>query len=105
LRAIEAGIRSTLRPGNVEAARPRLGEGWAEVLPARFELLLDPQTTGGLLAGVPASAVEPCLAALRDAGSWAACIGEVVAGLPRIHAGTPAPKAESGTEPSAVTSR
>jgi selenide,water dikinase len=105
LRAIEVGIRSTLRPGNAAAARPRLGEGWPEVLPARFELLLDPQTAGGLLAGVPEAAVEPCLAALRDAGSWAACIGEVVDGPPRIHAAPPAPRAGSRAEPSMATSR
>jgi len=41
------------------------------------ELLVDPQTSGGLLVGVPATRSAGCLAALRDAGVDAAEIGEV----------------------------
>lgn len=41
-------------------------------------LLVDPQTSGGLLAGVPSEAVAGCLAALAAAGTPAIVIGRVV---------------------------
>jgi selenide,water dikinase len=70
LSTLAAGIRSTLHPGNAAFAmvsdRPEQ------------QLLLDPQTAGGLLAGVPADRAEACVAALRDAGyAHAALIGSV----------------------------
>ena len=40
-------------------------------------LLVDPQTSGGLLLGLPASRAGACLQALRDDGINAAIIGEV----------------------------
>jgi selenide, water dikinase len=41
-------------------------------------LLYDPQTAGGLLAGVPADRLDPCLAELHANGtSGAVCIGRV----------------------------
>nr|WP_294517619.1 selenide, water dikinase SelD [uncultured Rhodopila sp.] len=40
-------------------------------------LLADPQTSGGLLLGVPAARAEACLQALLDDGLTAAIIGEV----------------------------
>ena len=44
------------------------------------EILFDPQTAGGLLAGVPAGKVDACLKSLHDSGYLAACvIGEVIA--------------------------
>ena len=43
------------------------------------DIIFDPQTAGGLLAGVPAAQVETCLASLKEAGFSQSCvIGEVV---------------------------
>ena len=72
-----AGHAATLAPGN------RAGIDVAGPFPP---LLGDPQTSGGLLAGVADGAA--CLAALRAAGVEAALIGHVHAGPPgRINTG------------------
>jgi selenide,water dikinase len=63
------GIESTLAPDN----RRMLGDA------PNTALLVDPQTSGGLLLGFPPSRAEDCLQALRDAGLDAAIIGEVEA--------------------------
>jgi selenide,water dikinase len=68
-RALAAhGIASTLAADN----RWKLGD-----VPDSA-LLVDPQTSGGLLLGLPAKRAAACLEALRDAGLNAAIIGEVV---------------------------
>ena len=67
-RALAAhGIESTLAPDN----RRLLGDA------PDTALLVDPQTSGGLLLGLPASRASGCLQALRDSGLNAAIIGEV----------------------------
>ena len=74
---LEAGVRSSLFPENLKLW-DRVGNGYAVGEDPSFALLFDPQTSGGLLAGIPERAVDPCLAALREAGYGAACrIGTV----------------------------
>ncbi|MCY3555056.1 MAG: selenide, water dikinase SelD [Gemmatimonadetes bacterium] len=73
---VVAGVESTLAPSNREHLRKRWqvesGPG------AEDALLFDPQTSGGLLAGVPAARIDEVLVKLRDAGyAQAACIGRV----------------------------
>lgn len=50
----------------------------------RRELLVDPQTSGGLLLAVPTEKASALLQALLDRGHTAAEIGEVVEGPPRM---------------------
>ena len=64
------GVESTLAPDNSRAL-PGMDGG------ARAALLIDPQTSGGLLAGVSPVRAEGCLAALLAAGLQAAVIGVV----------------------------
>jgi selenide,water dikinase len=69
-----AGIASTLLPENLALGRLVRGETDATTR----ALLFDPQTSGGLLAGIPSECVEACVAALRAAGHGsAAMIGRV----------------------------
>ena len=64
------GIESTLAPENWRALP---GEDAAP----RTALLVDPQTSGGLLAGVSPDRAEACLTALLAAGMTAAIVGYV----------------------------
>lgn len=73
----EHGWLSSLQPQNAAAYstidNPR---EWRKL--PHWELLVDPQTSGGLLAAVPAQNAEDCLRALQQAGSTqAAIIGRV----------------------------
>jgi len=68
-----AGIASTLLPENLALASLLRA---AVNAPTRA-LLFDPQTSGGLLAGIPAGNASDCLAQLRAAGYVAAVIGRV----------------------------
>ena len=69
------GIESTLAPDNRRALPGMDGE-------VRTALLIDPQTSGGLLAGVAASRADACLGALLAEGMQAAIIGVVEAPVP-----------------------
>jgi selenide,water dikinase len=76
---VEAGILSSLQPQNL-----RLRRGIKDIEQAArhpvYPLLFDPQTAGGLLAGVPADRATECIAALHAAGyPEAAVIGRVAA--------------------------
>ena len=92
---LAAGVESTLAPSNRDHLRKRwqvvsasdatgpgepgtadaAGPGESDAADA---IMYDPQTSGGLLAGVPPSSIDDVIARLRDAGyDQAACIGRV----------------------------
>ena len=75
---IEGGIFSSLQPQNVRLRRAiRCADGVSDQ--ARYALLFDPQTAGGLLAGIPAGNADACVAELRTLGyDAAAVIGRVL---------------------------
>ena len=76
LELVGQGIESTLAADNRRALTAMGGEG-------RTALLIDPQTSGGLLAGVSPGRAEACLNALHAAGLQAAVIGVVEAAADR----------------------
>jgi selenide,water dikinase len=80
-----SGVTSSLHADNI-AALAALDP--AAQLHQMAPLLIDPQTAGGLLAGVPANRAAACVAELRRLGYRAALIGRV-AGLsgsePRVY--------------------
>ena len=72
---VSAGMLSSLQPQN---ARLRSAVRGLAVAHPRFPLLFDPQTAGGLLAGVPPNRMADCVAALRERGyAHASIIGTV----------------------------
>ena len=74
---IEMGILSSLQPANLRLRRAVRNREQA-VQSVRFPLIFDPQTSGGLLASIPAIKAEPCVEALKTAGVYvAAVIGQV----------------------------
>ena len=64
---VRAGILSSLQLQNVRLKRVVVNPPDAGAEP-RFALLFDPQTSGGLLAGVPAVEAESCMRDLRAQG-------------------------------------
>jgi len=78
LEAFRDGHLSSLHPQNRRASQA-LFEGGSTMESHRgYELLFDPQTSGGLLAGVPADQAGSCLSALHQAGFiHAAALGTV----------------------------
>jgi selenide,water dikinase len=77
LELLSAGIQSSLHLSNRRVAKGIFNRD-AFLSDPRFELLFDPQTSGGLLAAVPEANAQACLADLvRTGHSGAAIIGRV----------------------------
>jgi selenide,water dikinase len=82
----KAGIFSSLQPANERQIQGVNNPDACRNHP-HFPLLFDPQTAGGLLASVPADAVDACLVALQQLGyTEAARIGRI---LPQDNASAP----------------
>lgn len=76
LELARAGVESTLAPENRHALP-------ADAEPSALtDLLIDPQTSGGLLAGIPPARAAACLAALHAEGLDAAIVGIVEPAAP-----------------------
>ena len=74
---VALGILSSLQPQNLRLRRA-VRDLEAAARHPRYPLLFDPQTAGGLLAGVPAERASACVAELRSLGyAAAAVIGRV----------------------------
>lgn len=69
------GVASSLLPQNVLLKDGLFAEQSSR--DARIPLLFDPQTAGGLLAGIPAASLDACLSQLAALGEKAALIGYV----------------------------
>jgi len=76
---VAAGILSSLQPQNIRLRRAihNIDEASKHV---DYPLLFDPQTAGGLLAGLPADNAQACLNELKQLGYHHACI------IGKIHA-------------------
>lgn len=75
---VRAGIVSSLQPQNLRLRRTIANIDQAGADP-RYPLLFDPQTAGGLLAGVPEDKADACLAELHRLGyAEAAIVGAVL---------------------------
>ena len=70
---VAAGILSSLQPQNIRLRRAIQNIENAS-LHKDYPLLFDPQTAGGLLAGVPKANAEECLIELKQLGYHQACI-------------------------------
>lgn len=70
---LAAGIVSSLQPANqrIESTIANAGDWQAD---ARYPLLFDPQTAGGLIAGIPENQAERCIAELKALGYTEACV-------------------------------
>jgi selenide,water dikinase len=85
LALLDRGVTSSLHADNI-AALAALGPTVQRHRMA--PLLIDPQTAGGLLAGIPAGRAAACLAELHERGYNAAVIGRVMglsSGEPCVH--------------------
>ena len=77
LDVMQHGIFSSLQPQNVRLRRAIRNHETANAHP-RYAALFDPQTAGGLLAGVPAERASACVQHLRTLGyADAAAVGQV----------------------------
>ncbi len=75
-----AGHASSIAPANRAAVLRRI----TGPVTAKTALLYDPQTSGGLLATVPAELAETLLTALQETDPETAIIGHISVGEPRI---------------------
>lgn len=76
-----AGMLSSLHPQNLRSERV-VRDHWEHQNKAEYPLLFDPQTAGGLLAGIPADRAEACVEKLKASGYVeAAVVGEVGGGF------------------------
>ncbi|MEM7388208.1 MAG: selenide, water dikinase SelD, partial [Verrucomicrobiota bacterium] len=83
-KTVEKGIFSSLQPQN-QVASEWISNPETAVDHPTYPLLFDPQTSGGLLASVPADRAEHCLAELKAARyESSSIIGEVVAKGDRV---------------------
>ena len=79
-----AGVGTGSNAGNRVLCGSRLRFD-ARLASEREEVLFDPQTSGGLLAALPAAQAEEYVRDLRAAGMpWAAVVGHAEAGDPGI---------------------
>ena len=77
LDVMQHGIFSSLQPQNVRLRRAVRNHETVNAHP-RYAVLFDPQTAGGLLAGVPADRAAACVQQLRALGyADAAAVGQV----------------------------
>ena len=75
---VKAGILSSLQPQNIRLRRAIQNLDEASSHP-NYPLLFDPQTAGGLLAGVPKENVSACIADLKANNYLESCvIGKIV---------------------------
>ena len=78
LETVESGILSTLQPKN-ERVAAQLEATDSQRARGEYALLFDPQTAGGLLAGLPRENIQACLTELTALGyPDTAVIGEIV---------------------------
>lgn len=73
---LERGITSSFHPHN-QVYLHRITNADELARESRTPILCDPQTAGGLLAGIPAANAEACLRALDAAGYQGAAIGTI----------------------------
>lgn len=74
-----AGLRSHLHASNAQAV-PVI----ERAVTPRAPIVFDPQTAGGFLAAVPASAASDVVGQLRELGDRASIVGQLSAGDPQI---------------------
>ncbi len=71
-------VVSSLHQRNLDNAQPGIQGSHTLAHSPNFQILFDPQTSGGLLASIPAEKVDSCLKALHQLGySSSRCIGTV----------------------------
>ncbi|OLT63145.1 selenide, water dikinase SelD [Moorena bouillonii] len=78
IETVQAGITSSLHPQNLRLAIYINNATQASDL-AKYQLLFDPQTSGGLLAAIPAENVDECIKKLKTFGhKQSSLIGRVI---------------------------